>query len=50
MSSIQTEYTTNYLSYLALTKEFLPFLMSKQEESSLILYVAALRSEKRDYI
>jgi short-subunit dehydrogenase involved in D-alanine esterification of teichoic acids len=36
LSSIQTEFTTNYLSYLALTKAFLPFLQSKKEESALI--------------
>ena len=33
---IETEFNTNYLSYLALTKEFLPFLQSKKEESSII--------------
>ena len=38
MDSIQMEFTTNYLSYLALTKAFLPFLQSKKEESALILY------------
>jgi len=42
MSSIQTEYTTNYLSYLALTKGFLPFLMSKEGESSLIFTTSGL--------
>ena len=36
LDSIQMEFTTNYLSYLALTKAFLPFLMAKKEESSLI--------------
>ena len=39
LESIQTEFTTNYLSYLALTKAFLPFLMAKKEESGIILYV-----------
>ena len=48
MSSIQTEFTTNYLSYLALTKGFLPFLMSKDGESSIILYVAARESERSE--
>lgn len=33
---IQTEFTTNYLSYLALTKAFLPFLQSKNTETALI--------------
>ncbi|MCJ1397215.1 hypothetical protein MMC11_000407 [Xylographa trunciseda] len=42
MSSIQMEYTTNYLSYLALTKGFLPFLMNKKEESSLIFTTSGL--------
>ena len=36
MDSIQTEFVTNYLSYLALTKAFLPFLMEKKEESGII--------------
>lgn len=36
LDSIQTEFTTNYLSYLALTKAFLPFLQSKKTESGLI--------------
>ena len=36
LSSIQTEFTTNYLSYLALTKAFLPFLQSKEGESSIV--------------
>ncbi|MCJ1290870.1 hypothetical protein MMC34_002412 [Xylographa carneopallida] len=42
MSSIQTEFTTNYLSYLALTKGFLPFLMSKDGESSIIFTTSGL--------
>ena len=33
---LQTEFTTNYLSNLALTKAFLPFLQAKKEESALI--------------
>lgn len=37
LDTIQTEYKTNYLSFLALTKAFLPFLQNKQQESSLIL-------------
>lgn len=37
MDVVQLEFTTNYLSYLALTKAFLPFLQSKQKESALML-------------
>lgn len=33
---VQTEFTTNYLSNLALTNAFLPFLKSKKGESALI--------------
>ena len=33
---VQTEFTTNYLSNLALTNAFLPFLKSKKEETALI--------------
>ena len=33
---IQSEFTTNYLSYLALTKAFLPFLQSKSTETALM--------------
>ena len=36
LNLIQTEFNTNYLSYLALTKAFLPFLQSKQSESAII--------------
>ena len=36
MDVLQEEFTTNYLSYLALTKGFLPFLLGKKEESALI--------------
>lgn len=36
MSSIETEFVTNYVAVLALTKAFLPFLMSKKEASSII--------------
>jgi len=42
LDEIQTEFTTNYLSYLALTKAFLPFLKSKKEESSLIYTTSGL--------
>ena len=38
MSSIQNEFNTNYISYIALTKAFLPFLQAKEEVSALILY------------
>ena len=34
--TIQLEFNTNYLSNLALTNAFLPFLQSKSEESALI--------------
>lgn len=36
MSTVEHEYKTNYLSYLALTKEFLPFLLAKKDKSALI--------------
>ena len=36
MDMVSEEFTTNYLSYLALTKAFLPFLQAKNTESSLI--------------
>lgn len=36
LDQIQTEFTTNYLSYLALTKGFLPFLQNKSTETALI--------------
>lgn len=36
MDLVQKEFNTNYLSYLALTNAFLPFLKSKSEESALI--------------
>lgn len=39
ISSIQNEFNTNYISYIALTKAFLPFLQTKEEESALILYI-----------
>ncbi|KAL8789117.1 MAG: hypothetical protein Q9195_006983 [Heterodermia aff. obscurata] len=39
---IQTEFTTNYLSYLALTKGFLPFLQSKKTESALMFTTSTL--------
>lgn len=37
IASIQNEFNTNYISYIALTKAFLPFLQAKEEESSLVL-------------
>lgn len=40
MNAISLEMTTNYLSYLALTKAFLPFLQAKKSESALI-YVSS---------
>jgi len=36
LSLVQQEFNTNYLSYLALTNAFLPFLQSKKEKSALI--------------
>ncbi|KAI9881609.1 MAG: hypothetical protein M1830_000173 [Pleopsidium flavum] len=42
MSVIETEFKTNYLSFLALTKAFLPFLQSKKEPSALIYTTSGL--------
>ncbi|KAF6218356.1 hypothetical protein HO133_005703 [Letharia lupina] len=39
---VQTEFTTNYLSNLALTNAFLPFLKSKKGESALIYTTSSL--------
>lgn len=36
LAVVQDELNTNYLSFLALTNAFLPFLKSKQEETALI--------------
>lgn len=36
MGEIQKEFTTNYLSHVALTKAFLPFLQDRKEDSALI--------------
>lgn len=36
MSLIQEEFHVNYISFLALTKAFLPFLQHRNEESALI--------------
>lgn len=36
IDALQTEFTTNYLSYLALTKAFLPFFQGKKDQSSLV--------------
>lgn len=36
ISSIQTEFTTNYLSYISLTKAFLPFFQAKEDRSALV--------------
>lgn len=35
-TQIEFEFKTNYISHLALTTAFLPFLQSKEEESALI--------------
>jgi short-subunit dehydrogenase involved in D-alanine esterification of teichoic acids len=42
MDVVSEEFTTNYLSYLALTKAFLPFLQAKNTESSLVYTGSAL--------
>lgn len=36
IAKIEFEFKTNYISFLALTKAFLPFLQSKKDESALI--------------
>jgi short-subunit dehydrogenase involved in D-alanine esterification of teichoic acids len=42
MDMINEEFVTNYISFLALTKAFLPFLQAKDTESSLIYTTSAL--------
>ncbi|KAI4137104.1 MAG: hypothetical protein L6R39_007479 [Caloplaca ligustica] len=42
VDAIETEYKTNYLSFLVLTKAFLPFLLKKQDESSLMFTTSGL--------
>ncbi|KAI4106407.1 MAG: hypothetical protein L6R37_002205 [Teloschistes peruensis] len=42
LDTVETEFKTNYLSYLALTKAFLPFLQSKQHESALMFTTSGL--------
>ncbi|KAL2056876.1 hypothetical protein ABVK25_002615 [Lepraria finkii] len=39
---VRTEFNTNYLSYLALTNAFLPFLKSKKEETAIIYTTSGL--------
>lgn len=46
LNEVQIEYTTNYLSYLALTKAFMPFLQNKDTESALMLYVHWMSRER----
>jgi short-subunit dehydrogenase involved in D-alanine esterification of teichoic acids len=36
LDAVQLEFTTNYLSHVALTKAFLPFLQKKKENSAII--------------
>jgi len=36
LDAVQAEFSTNYLSQVALTKAFLPFLQAKTTESALI--------------
>ena len=47
LDQVQVEYTTNYLSYLALTKAFMPFLQSKDTETALMLYVHWMNKERK---
>ncbi|MCJ1225914.1 hypothetical protein MMC12_002563 [Toensbergia leucococca] len=42
LSILQTEFNTNYMSQLALTKAFLPFLQNKKGESALIYTTSSL--------
>ncbi|MCJ1279297.1 hypothetical protein MMC21_007121 [Puttea exsequens] len=42
LNVIQEEFMTNYLSYLALTNAFLPFLKSKSTKSSLVYVTSGL--------
>ncbi|KAL8731050.1 MAG: hypothetical protein Q9166_003701 [cf. Caloplaca sp. 2 TL-2023] len=42
MDVVELEFKTNYLSYLALTKAFLPFLQGKQQESALMFTTSGL--------
>lgn len=42
LAVVQQEFTTNYLSNLALTNAFLPFLKSKTKESALIYTTSSL--------
>ncbi|KAL8833136.1 MAG: hypothetical protein Q9170_004468 [Blastenia crenularia] len=42
MDVVEMEFKTNYLSYLALTKAFLPFLQNKQQESALMFTTSGL--------
>lgn len=48
LETIREEFTTNYLSYLALAKAFLPFLQGQAEKSEtcLMLYVYCVGSQK----
>lgn len=36
IGEIQNEFITNYVSYLALTKAFLPFLQGRKDDSALV--------------
>jgi short-subunit dehydrogenase involved in D-alanine esterification of teichoic acids len=40
LATVQLEFTTNYLAYLALTKELIPFLRGRNVETALI-YVSS---------
>ena len=42
MDVVSEELTTNYLSYLALTKAFMPFLQAKQTKSALVFVTSGL--------
>ena len=48
ISAIHTEFTTNYLSYIALMKGFLPFLQSQKSETALIWYARGLLKGHRE--
>ncbi|KAI9850049.1 MAG: hypothetical protein M1838_006164 [Thelocarpon superellum] len=42
LEQVETEFTTNYLSYIHLTKAFLPFLQAKKSRSALVYMSSGL--------
>ena len=42
LDAIETEFTTNYLAYVHLTKAFLPFLLASPEHKKAIVYVGSV--------